>query len=182
MGLDSVQIIVDTENCFGIKIEDREAEKMRTVGDLVDYVWINIKHKNTKACMTQILFFRLRKFFVEQLDISPNQFKQDSHFSEFGKRKELNNLLKKLELELKLKLPNIFTGDRVLLFFKAQSDTVQDLIDGIIYKNIKELDREYGITKDAVFSIIASITHEIVGVPRKDIIPSAKFVDDLGVS
>lgn len=182
MGLDSVQIIVDTENCFGIEIEDRQANRMRTVEDLVDYVWSNIEHHDPKACLTQVLFFRLRKFFVKHLDILPNQFKPDSHFLEFGKRDKLDSLLPKLESELKLKLPNIFTGDRVLIFFKVQSDTIHDLIDGIIYKNFEELNKEYGISKDTVFSIIASITHEIVGAPRKDIILSAKFVDDLGVS
>jgi len=182
MGLDSVQIIVDTENCFGINIEDKAAEDMRTVGDLVDYVWNNIKHQDAKACLTQILFFRLRKFFVENLFITPSQFKPRTHLSELGKKEQFDNLWEKLEYELKLIIPKVFTGDRVLIFFKAESDTVQDLIDGIIYKNIEELGREYGLTKDVVFSVIASITHEVVGAPRKDIVPSAKFVDDLGVS
>ena len=118
MGLDSVQIIVETENCFGIKIEDREAEKMRTVGDLVNFVWNKIENRDSKVCLTQILFFRLRKFFVEQLDISPNQFKPKTYFSELGKKEDLDNLLTKLKSELKLKLPTIFTGNRILLFFR----------------------------------------------------------------
>ena len=67
MGLDSVQIIVDTEDCFGIKIEDRDAEKMLVVEDLVNHVWDKIEMKRSKECLTQILFFKLRKFFVKGL-------------------------------------------------------------------------------------------------------------------
>lgn len=182
MGLDSVQIIVDTENCFGIEIDNQAAEKMRTVGDLVDYVWDHIEHKDTKACLTQILFFRLRGFFSMHLNIDPSQFKPHTHFPELGTNKELDRLWPKLESHLKLNMPTVFTRERVLFFFKTHSDTVLDLIDGIIYKNFEELEQEYGFTKDAILSIIVAITHDIVGAPRKDIIPSAKFVEDLGVS
>lgn len=164
MGLDGVQIIVDTENCFGIEIDNKAASRMRTVEDLVNHVWNNIEHRETKSCLTQILFFRLRKIFVEELKILPNQFKPDTHLAEFGEREKLDILFSRLKSELKLELPTIFTASRFLFFFKTQSDTVQDLIDGIIYNNMKELEKEYGISKDSVFSIIASITHDIVGV------------------
>ena len=103
-------------------------------------------------------------------------------FSELGDKRKLDSLLIKLKQELKLELPTIFMGDRILFFFKSESDTVLDLIDGIIYKNIKQFDEKYGVSKDSVFSIIASITHQITGVPRIAITPSARFVDDLGVS
>jgi hypothetical protein len=182
MGLDSVQIIVETENCFEIEIENYEAESILTVGDLVNCVWSKIEPRDSKACLTQILFFRIRKFFCENLNIKPSQFKPNSHFSEFGKKDQLKALWSKLESDLKLKLPTVFTGESVFIFFMSPSDTVLDLIDGIIYKNFEVLNKEYGISKDAVFSIIASITHEIVGAPRESIISTAKFVDDLGIS
>ena len=182
MGLDSVEIILDTEKCFGIEIEDREAQKMKTVGDLVDYVWDNIQKKDSKACLTQILFFRLRKFFFENLDISSNDFKPNTPISDIIKKQKTKPILQKLESDLKLKLPTIFIGGRILFIFKDQSDTVLDLIDGIIYKNFEELGKEFGITKNTIFSIIASITHNTIGVARKEIISSAKFVDDLGLS
>ena len=182
MGLDSVEIVVEVENCFGIEIQDEDAANMRTVQHMVDYVWDRIEHKDAKACLTQILFFRLRKFFCENLNIKPALFTPTGHFTEIGNKKQFDALWAKLEEELKLDIPNIYTGERILLVFKVQSDTVQDLIESIIYTNIKELGDEYSITKSTVFSVVASITHSIVGAPRKDIVPSAEFVKDLGVS
>ena len=50
MGLDSVEIVVEVENCFGIEIQDEDAANMRTVQHMVDYVWDRIEHKDAKAC------------------------------------------------------------------------------------------------------------------------------------
>ena len=122
MGLDSVQIIVETENCFEIEIEDKAAEKMRTVGDLVDYVWDHIEHKDSKVCLTQILFFRLRHFFCKNLDITPSQFRPDSHFTDFGSRDQFKSLWGKLELDLELSLPTVFMGFQGSIRYCARFD------------------------------------------------------------
>jgi len=41
--LDAVEIIMGIENEFGIEIPDEEAEKFKTVGDIVGYVEGNAK-------------------------------------------------------------------------------------------------------------------------------------------
>ena len=62
MGLDSIQILVDIEECFDITIEDNEAERIRTVGELSDHVWSLVETKSEKVCFNQLIYFRLRKF------------------------------------------------------------------------------------------------------------------------
>lgn len=36
--LDAVEILMEAENDFGIKIPDEDAEKIKTVGDIVTYI------------------------------------------------------------------------------------------------------------------------------------------------
>lgn len=38
MGLDSVELVMEFEEQFGIDIPDADAEKLQTVGDVTDYV------------------------------------------------------------------------------------------------------------------------------------------------
>lgn len=39
--LDLVELIMEMEDRFGVKISDEEAEKIRTVGEAVDYIEAN---------------------------------------------------------------------------------------------------------------------------------------------
>ena len=73
MGLDSVEIVMKVEQAFGINIPDVDAEKLRTVGDMYEYVSARVTDVSTNACVTQKLFYKLRKHFREQLEI-PEDF------------------------------------------------------------------------------------------------------------
>jgi len=46
MGLDSVDIIIKVEKSFGIRIPNREAEKICTVGDIHNAVWQKLENAN----------------------------------------------------------------------------------------------------------------------------------------
>lgn len=62
MGLDSVELIMEIEKAFAIKIPDEEAEKLITVGDVHNWVWNHIEEKNSTKCTSQVLFYKLRKY------------------------------------------------------------------------------------------------------------------------
>jgi acyl carrier protein len=62
MGLDSVELIIEIEKAFAIKIPDEEAEKLITVGDVHNWVWNHIEQKNSTKCISQVLFYKLRKY------------------------------------------------------------------------------------------------------------------------
>jgi Phosphopantetheine attachment site len=61
MGLDSIELISEIEQKFGINIPDREAEKITTVGKMYDAVWGHLEGKYSNKCNSQILFYKLRK-------------------------------------------------------------------------------------------------------------------------
>jgi Acyl carrier protein len=60
MGLDAVEIVMRIEKTFAIKIDDAEAEAIRTVGDMYEIVWREIDGRASDTCISQSIFYRLR--------------------------------------------------------------------------------------------------------------------------
>src|SRR5690348_12074284 len=60
---DELDVVVDVERTFGIKLTGEEAERTRTVGQLYDL--IEVKYPNsgsgTLACLSRTAFYRLRR-------------------------------------------------------------------------------------------------------------------------
>jgi hypothetical protein len=90
MGLDDVEFVMQVEDRFGITIRDEEAQTLRTVGDVRDYV---VKQLTPRAlprlpqgwCRTQQAFYLLRRLLGPQwarvrpsdrLDLTPRQWAQ----------------------------------------------------------------------------------------------------------
>lgn len=70
MGLDSIEILMKVEDTFGIKISNREAERILTVGDFHDAVWRQLSGRPSSVCQSQRLFYSLRRSFAS---IAPAQ-------------------------------------------------------------------------------------------------------------
>lgn len=60
MGLDAVELVMDVEDHFGISIQTSEAERIRTVGDLVALIQSRIEAAHLATCPTLASFLRLR--------------------------------------------------------------------------------------------------------------------------
>ena len=60
MGLDAVEIVMDVEDHFGILIQNTEAERIRTVGDLVALIQSRIEAAHLATCPTLSSFLLLR--------------------------------------------------------------------------------------------------------------------------
>jgi len=60
MGLDAVEIVMDVEDHFGIVIQSNEAERVRTVGDLVSLIQSRIEAAHVAYCPTLASFLQLR--------------------------------------------------------------------------------------------------------------------------
>ena len=69
MGLDSVEILMEVENVFGIQIPNKIAEKIITVGDFQNVVWELVKGRESNKCTSQSLFYKLRESFSNQFEI-----------------------------------------------------------------------------------------------------------------
>lgn len=74
MGLDTVEIILEIEEAFGIHIPDEVAGNMRTVQDMVDYVTGQVATVPAETCETQRVFYRLRRGFLDQIPALVDDF------------------------------------------------------------------------------------------------------------
>jgi acyl carrier protein len=62
--LDGVELIRSVEKAFDVRIPKADAEKMRTVGDLYEWIVHNVAaHSDGRKCATAMTFYRLKRVF-----------------------------------------------------------------------------------------------------------------------
>ena len=65
MGLDTVELVMDVEESFGVKIPDDDAQQIITVGDLFEFVKSQTELAPAGTCLTAATFYDIRKGFSE---------------------------------------------------------------------------------------------------------------------
>lgn len=107
MGLDSVEILVNVENAFGITISNYEAEKIYTVGDIHNIVWRNIQGRQSMRCRSQQLFYKLRYILINRYKVPSEAIEPDASLNNIFPKKNRRLKYHKLQKELQLKLPEL---------------------------------------------------------------------------
>jgi acyl carrier protein len=79
MGLDTVELVMSFEEEFDIDIPNEIAEKLVTVGDVVDYVSAQLARRGEKVNPTDV-YFRVRGRTVDILGVDPNKITRSSRF------------------------------------------------------------------------------------------------------
>jgi hypothetical protein len=82
MGLDGVEIVMRTEETFGIEIPNEVAARLVTPAALVDFVAANVPLNATDECLSQQLFYQLRRGFRSQLKALSSTFDLDTPLKE----------------------------------------------------------------------------------------------------
>src|SRR3954471_7005635 len=105
MGLDSVEILVNVENAFGITISNYEAEKIATVGDIHYLVWRTLQGRQSIRCKTQQLFYKLRYTLAVKFNVPKETIELDASLNEIFPITNRRSLYRKLEKEMEVQLP-----------------------------------------------------------------------------
>ena len=196
MGLDSVELVMSVENKFGIRIPDADCEKIYTVQDFADTVFKMISIHPTDKCLTQIIFYRIRKAF-KNLELTKVEIKPDTKISDFLNQTELKANWNRLETEIGLKLPELvaldfnpnldtyvkFLGIRTIKRkTPVTNGTIRQLIDWILSLNFEQIIDIQKITnKYEVERIISGIISENMGIPISEIELKHSITNDLGI-
>jgi hypothetical protein len=64
MGLDGVEIVMSVDDSFAIELENSEAGKIVTPGQLIDLVMSKVALATSASCLTQRSFHSVRRFLI----------------------------------------------------------------------------------------------------------------------
>lgn len=196
MGLDSVELVMNVEKHFGIRIPDKEAEKILTVQDFTDCVSSYITLDSGAKCKSQYLFYVLRDYFVTEYQHDKLNFLPTTLIDEIMPVESRKDIWEKLSTDFNIELPTLrkidtHPGEEESLFSELFIDkrnpvgdySIRDLVNWILSLNHRKL-----ITVDNLFNtedvkrIIVGIISDRMAIDVESIEPHHKIVDDLGIN
>ncbi|MGH1438185.1 MAG: phosphopantetheine-binding protein [Lewinella sp.] len=196
MGLDSVELLVAIEECFGIEIPDIEAERIHTVNDMIEACSSRISQKPMIKCLQQHIFYKFRLALIKLGNLR-DVITPSTTLINLVDHNNLESQWKFIEDELRLELPKLTTLDiypekdqevKILgltvirRYDSVSANTIKRVIDWIISLNFHELIEIDQITgRYEVERIAIGVISDRIGVPVNEIELGHSFSYDLGV-
>src|ERR1039457_2606087 len=100
MGLDAVEIVIEVEEAFDIRLEDAEVEKISTPRDLIELVMSKVAQADAAGCLTQRAFNLLRAALLHQLPLKRRDIAPQVRIADLAARTHRKRLLECLAAEL----------------------------------------------------------------------------------
>jgi hypothetical protein len=179
MGLDGVEIVMRTEETFGIEIPDKIAQQILTPAALVDFVAAKVPLTATEECLSQQLFYRLRRGFRSQLKALSSRFDLNTPLKEILHEDQWPQMWTAIRAEVgqpewpaSIPWPGLLSSGpktvRELIWQVAASPPKPDIAVGETW------------TRPHIQAEVRRIVGEQVGA--WDYSLKARFVDDIGIS
>ncbi|WP_406697184.1 hypothetical protein V5E97_39950 [Singulisphaera sp. Ch08] len=107
MGLDLVEIAIATEEAFGITINNRDGEKITTVGELYRYVLTKLADQESPfpTCKSAMVFYRLRRALGETLGIERDRVRPSTAIEDLIASNDRRRVWNQLENATNLDFP-----------------------------------------------------------------------------
>lgn len=107
MGLDTVELVLEVEEAFGIVINDRDAEQITTMGGLHRYVLAKLQGQEplVTPCPSAAVFYRLRHALIETFGIERDKIRPDASVEDLISARQWHASCLKLQDSLDLRLP-----------------------------------------------------------------------------
>ena len=72
-GEDSCELVSTIEQSFGVKFSEDELVQATTIGRLAHIVFVKLEHPVSPQCLSAVMFYKLRRAFIELFDIPRTQ-------------------------------------------------------------------------------------------------------------
>ena len=110
MGLETVEIILETEERFGIEIPDKDASRIRTIGEYYELVCrlLGVKPvQGTPKCLNAKAFYRIRRAMTDKLGIDRDKIRPKAALAEILPLKQRRDAWPMLSKETGLWMPEL---------------------------------------------------------------------------
>jgi acyl carrier protein len=78
MGLDGIEMVIACEERFNVHLEDDDLYKCSTPGKLIDLIFRSLGGGDGSICLSQNVFYRIRKLLLADFNISRDAVKRHS--------------------------------------------------------------------------------------------------------
>ena len=202
MGLDSVELLVESENFFQISIPDREAEDVLTVQDFGSCASKYVKFSSDEFDLKETIFNKIKLHLVQNFEILEDFINLSGNIEEVIAIENRKEIWESLQSHLGLEIPLLAKADLNINKLQDNSNNltkslrnffsrkpllkdrkISELVDWIISLNFRklikpnEIHNEYEIQR----AFIGIIT-EKMGLEVYDIDLKHRIVQDLGIS
>jgi len=100
MGLEGVEILLAAEETFGIAIPDAVASQIHTPADLIAFIAAHVPTVASPGCVTQQLFYRLRRGFRTQVPGLSAAFQPDTKLRDVVSKDEWPGLWRNIRVSV----------------------------------------------------------------------------------
>lgn len=180
MGLDTVELVLAIEEEFGIDIPDVDAETMVTVGDVYDWLRVRIATADPMTCLTQRIFYKLRRALVENYTLNRRAIEPDSRLTDLLPLAAIEEGWPFLQMFIDLKTPPFKVANEILGFrLSDKSLTMRELVDALIRINRESL-TPYGDTEERIWQRLVNVFVRQLNVAPEEVRREASITRDLG--
>ena len=194
MGLDSVELVIEVENYFGISIPDPEAEKADTVQAMVDIVARHLNIIESRSELHDDIYKRINLALLklELSDVEVSLTELISKYLSLDKKEVWGDFKNYLQLDVPVPEMTSRNGNKLIDKIKNVYKwtplydwlliTIDQFIAAICANNYEELiDRKNIKSTFEIYVAVIAITVDKIGVDYYDITPEKSFTLDLGV-
>jgi acyl carrier protein len=151
MGLDAVELVIETEEAFQIRIDDRDAEKIVTVGQLHDFIIERLppdspwqvtpagESVRSTPCLEAAAFYRLRRAFKAAGCNSCSQISPSTSLVEALPIKRRRRLWKSAQAKLGWQLPQLCYSKATLQIFTIVSPCIAAAVSWYVFADLRTL-------------------------------------------
>lgn len=181
MGLDAVELVMETEDRFDTSIPDAFAESIQTVGDLHKFLMNRLRIRDA-SCTTAAMFYPIRKLLVTDFGVERSTVRPETQLSQLISPAHRDRFWQQIQLRLLTSLPKLQRSKMLLWhgdLFPTQVATVGDLAK--FSAATLNITREFNASDDdLVWQTICKMIGRIAGVVPETLKPETHFNRDLG--